>query len=176
MESLKNTLVEKDKQIKCLEVKLAEVDQRTQDDSLEFAGLIPKNDEQTFDAIKRIASIAGVEIKEEDIVEVKRIPDKRPGVPPKFHVKLNNRQKRYQLLANRKLLNSATSQDPGSQRIYISEILSPHYKDLLWRTKSKAKETGFNYVWYKDSKIMIRKKEGEKIIYIKHADDLIKMV
>lgn len=48
IEMLTNVVTEKDRQINCPEVRLAEVEERTQDGSLEFVGLIKKNDRQFF--------------------------------------------------------------------------------------------------------------------------------
>lgn len=175
VEAMRKEITAKDGIIKSLEVRLAEVEQRTREDTLEFAGIPEKEVEQPAEIIKRVAAAAGVDLKCEDILEIKKIPDRRPGVPPKFHVRFTNPQKRRLILLNRKLLNPNTTQGNGYQKIFISETLGAYFKDLLWRSKTKAKEMGYKYVWYKDCKVMVKKNESDRVIYIKHSDDLKKI-
>lgn len=176
VEAMRKELTAKDGIIKSLEVRLAEVEQRTREDTLEFAGIPEREGEQHSETIKRVAAVTGVDLKSEDILDIKKIPDRRPGVPPKLQVRFSNPQKRRQILLNRKQLNVSTTQGNVFQKIFISEILGAYFKDLLWRSKTKAKEMGYKFVWYKECKIMIKKNESDRIIYIKHSDDLKKIV
>lgn len=175
VESMRKELTAKDGIIKSLEIRLAEVEQKTREDTLEFAGIPEKEGEQPAETIKRVAGVTGVDLKVDDILDIKKIPDRRPGVPSKLHVRFTNLQKRRQILLNKKHLTSTTTLGNGYQKIYISEILGAYYKDLLWRAKTKAKEMGYKYVWYKECKVMVKKNESDRVTYIKHSDDLKKI-
>jgi len=60
--------------------------------------------------------------------------------------------------------------------IFIGEELSQYHKEILWKAKQIAKDKNYQYVWYKQGKVMLRKQQHDKIIYIKHLDDMVKII
>lgn len=76
VESMRKELKEKYKVIKIIEVRLAEVEQTSLEDTFKFAGLPEKEEKQTPERIKRVTAVAGVDLQGEDILDVKKIPDR----------------------------------------------------------------------------------------------------
>ncbi|KAE8744657.1 hypothetical protein FOCC_FOCC008718 [Frankliniella occidentalis] len=54
--------------------------------------------------------------------------------------------------------------------VYINEHLTPFMKDLLWKTKTAAREAGHTMTWYKNNKKLVKK--DKKIITIKNESDI----
>lgn len=46
------------------------------------------------------------------------------------------------------------------------------YKDLFWKAKNRAKETGHKYVWFKRGKLYVRKDQGDRVNRISVEEDI----
>lgn len=176
VENLRKELNEKNLIIKNFEIRLASLEQTSKEDALEVAGIPPCEGEQPSETVKKLAAAVGVELLPHDILEAKRIPDRRPGAPPKICIRFTDIRKRNLLLINRKKIHHDILKYFNCEKIFISAILNPYFKELLWKTKQICKEKKFSYVWYKDEKILVKKSATDKIIYIKHSDDLCKII
>ena len=60
----------------------------------------------------------------------------------------------------------------GTTQIFVNENLTRFRKNLLWRTKQKAKDNGFKYVWTRNGNICVRFSENCDAIMIKNEQDL----
>lgn len=69
-----------------------------------------------------------------------------------------------------------TAQDigrEGSAKIYLRESLAPATAFLLWKAKQELKETGLcKFVWCKTGRVLARKCENEKPLFIKSLRDV----
>lgn len=175
-ENIKKDMNEKNNTIKKLEIRLAEIETFSKCNNLEIAGIPQKIREQPIEIVRKVAAAAGITIQHTDITEVIRVPDRRNGAPPKLLVTFSEKRKRDSLLEKKKEINYNEIKDLTTSPIYIGEELSPFHKEILWKTKQVAREKNYQYVWYKQGKIMIRKKQDDKIIYIKHLDDMAKII
>lgn len=173
---IKKEQQEKNTIIKQLEIKIADMEYKTRSNYMEIAGIPQKNGEQQIEVVKRVAEAAGVELKYAEIIDVKRIPDRRINAPPKILVQFTDKIVRDKIIQNKKNIDYAKIKDISTETIYIAEEISFYHKELLWRTKQTAKEKNYAYVWFKDGKIMVRRMPNEKLIYIRHVDDLKKIV
>lgn len=136
-----------------------------------MAGVELRPGEQATEAVLRVSSALGLPILQQDIRLVTRTQDRRRNTPDKLQITLFSQKTRDALLS---LKNAAKTLNPNSP-IFLSEVLSPYYKELLWKTKQTAKETLHQFVWFKSNKLLVRKASGDKIIQIKHENDLKKM-
>ena len=59
-----------------------------------------------------------------------------------------------------------------SQNVYINKQLTPHFKKLIWLTKTKAKSTNWKFVWFKNYKVLEKKSEGDCTIEIQLVTDI----
>ena len=60
----------------------------------------------------------------------------------------------------------------GVESIFINENLTYHKKKPFWKSKQKAKETGFKFYWTLNGNVFVRKSEDDKPILIKNVHDL----
>ena len=56
--------------------------------------------------------------------------------------------------------------------LYINENLTQRRKRLFWKTKQKASELNYNYIWSNSGQIYVRKDEESNRILIKTESDL----
>jgi len=56
--------------------------------------------------------------------------------------------------------------------LYVIAFLIQIHKNLFYKTKSYAREAGYKFVWFKDSKLFIKKNENCKPILIGHESSL----
>jgi hypothetical protein len=60
-----------------------------------------------------------------------------------------------------------------NSRIYINENLSPFFRELLWKSKIRAKEAGYKFIWYSFGKILVRKDASDnKVFKVFDFDDI----
>ena len=75
-----------------------------------------------------------------------------------------------------KKLNAGDLGFKGNNRVYINDHLTLENKLLLNKTKVQAKERGFEHVWVRGYKILVRKNSASPKHYIKTELDLKKFV
>lgn len=61
----------------------------------------------------------------------------------------------------------------SKQKIYINESLTKENKQLLFKTKEKARDASYKYVWSKEGKIFVRKNDNSRVHRIKNEHDLV---
>lgn len=176
LENMKKAEKEKNATIKKLELRLDEIEYDSRLDSLEIAGIPQKNGEQLVEIVKKVATAAGITVIHADIANATRITDRRFNAPPKILVKFTDIKQKDIILSKKRELDLDLLKDLTNENVYIGEVISPYRKELLWKTKQLAKEKNYEYVWIKNGKIMVRKCQDQKIIYINHLDDLVKLI
>lgn len=107
-------------------------------------------------------------LSKHDIVAIHRLPS-RPEKIPGIIVRFANQEMRDKLLEKRQELKTA---DP---KVFVQENLTKHARALLFEAKSWAKDHNFQYAWYRNGRILIRRKDGEKAFLIKNTGDLEKI-
>lgn len=175
-ENIKKDLSEKNNIIKKLEIRLADIETISKGNNLEIAGIPQQNREQPAEIIRQVAAAAGITIKHTDITNVIRVPDRRNGAPPKLLVTFSEKRQRDSLLEKKKDINYEEIKNLTTSQIYIGEELSPYHKEILWKAKQIAKEKNYQFVWFKHGKVMLRKEQQAKIKYIRHIDDLVRII
>lgn len=158
--------------ISSLEYRIAEIEQEKLSNSLEMAGVKLQPGEPPVEAILRVASSLGMPLLPQDLQMVTTTQDRRHNTPDKLRAAFHSLKTRDSFLTLKNTAKTLNSNSP----IYISEVLTPYYKELLWKTKQVAKEKKFQFIWFKTGKLLVRKAPGEKIIQIKHVNDFKKMM
>lgn len=59
-----------------------------------------------------------------------------------------------------------------AKRVFVNDELTQLNRYLLWKTKNKAKELQWKFVWVKDGRIMAKKEETTRIFYIRNEPDI----
>lgn len=79
--------------------------------------------------------------------------------------------------AEKKKLNAGVfGAEHSGKKIFINDTLTKFMRDLFKRAKEVVKEKEFKFIWVRNSTILLRKKEGDKVIIIKSFVDLDKLI
>lgn len=65
-----------------------------------------------------------------------------------------------------------TNEKGQDKKIFINDELTAYYRNLLWKTKTKAKECNWKYVRVKDGGILAKKNDTSRPIYIRKISDI----
>lgn len=169
---------EKDKQIKNMEEQIGNLQQYTRNQNLEIFGVPETHDENCKDIVFKIARELQVDLKCEEIDVSHRIRSAKPNTTPSIVARITTRTKR-DLLIQKKALVNTNRNIPGleiGEKIYISEHLTPQNKALLRATKIRAREYNYKFVWFKNSKILVRKSENTAVIRIFNESDVVNKI
>jgi ribosome-binding protein aMBF1 (putative translation factor) len=120
------------------------------------------------DIVLKVAQVLHIDLASSEIDAAHRLPSRKTTQPPKIIVQFVSRKKRDEFMSARRQLAIVNSQrivnGNSKDRIYINDNLTQFYKELLWRTKNKAKELGYKFVWFKFEKVLVRKNETDRDI------------
>ena len=133
----------------------------------------------TLDLAKKI----NVDLEEEDISIVHRLPvkqrrsedqsgSKTTKTYPTVIVSFVSRQKRNEMYENRFKAKEIDDFPVEGMKNLGYENLTQRQKQLFWKTKQKAKELGFKYFWSNNGQIYTRENGDAEKIHIKTEDDL----
>lgn len=105
------------------------------------------------------------ELTERDVVNVHRQPSKE-GKLPDIIVRFPSHNVRDEWFDKTKILRRPQDKE------CILENLTKQSRELYWRTREWANDNNVQYVWHKNGKILIRKKDGEQAIHVKSWEGL----
>ena len=167
------------------QLNIDEIEQYDRWQNLELQGVpFTKNKDViqiTLDLINKLE----VDIDEEDISIVHRLPVKqrfgrtrfdKPANYPTIIMRLISRQKRNEIYAKR--FNAKSIEEfpvEGMAHLFVNENLTQRRKRLFWLSKQKAKELGYSYFWTHNRQIFVRKNEESEKIFIRTESDLDKL-
>ncbi|XP_045455953.1 uncharacterized protein LOC123665736 [Melitaea cinxia] len=165
------------KEIARLNSELEERDQWARANNVEIKGIPQKKDENLYSLVQNIGNCVNFPIKKEDINYIARVPTRSPNMAKPIIICFNNRYMKEDLVAvaRKHNLNISDIGYSSSSTFYINDHLTQHYKSLLGKAKSRAKEVGFKYIWVKHSKIMARKTDSSPVFFIKNEKDLARI-
>lgn len=153
---------------------LRDLEQYSRKSQLEFGGIPQNPNEKPEDleaAVIDIANQLEVNLQSDDIEAIHRIPTRFKPSP--IIVAFVNRKKRELLLNNRYKHSISYA---NSNKITIRESLSKHFRELLNRTKEKAEENKYDFCWFKNKQIYVkRKKDSREVIIVRDYEDLNKL-
>lgn len=129
--------------------------------------------ENLKEVIQKVAHSFGLDnYRPEHIDAAHRIPNRNKEKPSTIIIQFKHREGRDAWVAQRKkvVTNDDIHKNGNGRRIYLNENMTPHYKELFWKTKMYAKEHNIKYVWFLRGKIMTRKQEGDKEVKIVRSE------
>lgn len=178
IETLLVQIKEKDDTIEQLVTRVNHLEQYERKCNFEISELQVVDGERLEDTVVKVAEKLGVAIKEEEIDAVHRLPGRKGKIAPVI-VQLMSRKKR-DLIVNKRnsvnILNADLIANGNNQKIFINENLTPYFKNLLWQTKSVARDKSYKYVWFKNCKVLVRKGDTDPVMRIFNAGDLAKLI
>ncbi|KAJ0171261.1 hypothetical protein K1T71_002050 [Dendrolimus kikuchii] len=153
-------------------------DQWSRMNNAEIKGIPFIKSENLFSILEKIGIAINYKVDKSQINYISRIPtfnNKEKSVIVSFLNRYIKEDFVAAARAKKSLLASALGFADSNQRVFVNDHLSPEYKKLLTKTKSVAKEKGFQYVWVKFSKIHVRKNDTSHVLTINSPQDLLKL-
>lgn len=174
---IKDENKERDSKIEELTKRIIQLEQHENDKKLEIHGIEESPGENIEEKMLNIAAKLNVKLEVRDLESAQRVhawhkEGPSPVIVEFRSVKIcNNIKEKKRSIINNKDVSGGNSE----RKIYIYEYLSAYYKKLLWETKQHAREKGWKYVWVQNSRVLVRKNDGSRILNIRDPTDFAKI-
>lgn len=183
-------LLQKEKQlyrdcIQNLELKVEDLQQLSRSSCVEIRNIPLKENECAKDlyaVVARVSAAVNVPLKDNDIRDVYRLPGK-PGTVRPVVAEFMTMETKNVLLSSVRSFNSKQPKESrlsttnigglGDYRpIYVSEFLPASSRKLFFAAREFAKLKEYKFCWSANGNILLRKKEGVKLILVKSEQTL----
>ncbi|KAI5641014.1 hypothetical protein NE865_06670 [Phthorimaea operculella] len=164
-----------------IENDLNEREQWSRMSNIEIKGIKPSANENLFNVVIALGNHIQYPIQKAQINFVTRVPTRDPQFTKPIIVCFNSRYVKEDFIAAARSSMKTSPITPitlglaGTEKIYVNDHLTPHFKTLLTKAKKIKEDKGFQYLWVKHCKIFFRKTDTSPIINIKSERDLIKL-
>jgi regulator of replication initiation timing len=155
--------------------------------NLEISGIPFNKGESLLLILRNICVKVGFTLQDSDVDSIHRVrrflsaensTQKTPR-PPAIVVRFTQRKRKDELLSAVRARRGITTADielPGpASSVYIGDHLTPDNKLLLKRAREIKSELHYSYLWIRDCRILMRKKDNTRVIYINSHADLDKL-
>ncbi|XP_026331178.1 uncharacterized protein LOC113238568 [Hyposmocoma kahamanoa] len=163
--------------------------------NLEISGVPVTSGENVHSILDLLCVKVGVGLDERDVDRVHRVrrfeaaaavgnltgrqQQQQPARHPAIIVRFTRRVCKDRVLAATRARRGLTSADLGlpgpSSNIYVGDHLTPASKLLLRRARELKAELGYEYLWVRDGKILMRKSDKSRVILIIKNEDFEKL-
>lgn len=151
------------------------LEQKSLDNFVEIVGVPNINNEDCKLTVKKISTALNVEV---DVVNAFRVQSKFNKRPNKIVAEVINKQYKRVLIETArktKLTGIRIDSNWRNEAIYINDSLTQFNRNLFFKTKTFARDNGYKFVWFKDSKLFIKKDEHSKAILLENELSLTKL-
>lgn len=168
-----------------LSQRVNQMEQHTRQNNVELQCVPEGKNENLVKIVFELSKVVGCQLKESDILYCSRTAklNRTSPRPRSIIVQLASPGLRDQFLAAtitynkgksiEKKLNSTSIGISGKcTPIFVAEHLSPTNKALHAAARSRAKETGYKFVWVRNGRIFMRKREDTDHVLVKSMDML----
>lgn len=124
-------------------------------------------EENLREMMSKIGRKIGMDIKDQDIVNIYRKPVKKSGKPGDIIIKYCNQQMKEKVLAGIrkcKLMHRDIGIDCNLGRIYGNEELTTEGKNIYFAALKNKKEKRWKFLWTRGGRIYLKKEEGGNVI------------
>ncbi|XP_031568584.1 uncharacterized protein LOC116303223 [Actinia tenebrosa] len=153
-----------------LHSELDDVQQYLRRDCIEIVGIPKLEDDDPVELVKELCSSIDVELDEDDISTVHRLPDTR-SVKDRMIAKFVRRSKKEEVYNNRQKLHGKTAKSLPSvkadnnnnnskSRIFINESLTINRKKLFSKVYDFKKKNRYKHLWTMNGKIYLKKDDS----------------
>lgn len=166
-------------ELSLVQSKLLEMEADKVSTKLMINGAFDKDDSEKvlFEKSLKVLSFVDNSMIKEHLVNIKTIPVKNKA--PVVSVTLSKSEMVKNIIKKRREVEVLNTQSCGintsNTKIYINEHLSDITYNLLKEAK-KCKDHGFKFVWYQNGSVLLRKREGDKIIKVRNTLHLQKIL
>lgn len=182
VESLRSENFTLKKRVAELENKVEENEQYMRSNTLEIQG-VPEPESKTedvYEVVRKVGVALDMNIPREAIDICHRL-GKRPNsdTPAGIIVKFVRREDKIKMLEKRRVKRNLSTQHLGYKQaavpVYVNESLSPARRKLLAEARRLKREKGYTFLWVRNGKIFLRKKEGDPVTLISSLDQIKSM-
>ncbi|KAH9367301.1 hypothetical protein HPB48_011924 [Haemaphysalis longicornis] len=157
----------KHREIKEISIALNDAEQYSRRKNIEVHGVPLKDEENLMDVLTEIAGKLQLSTPTvETVSTAHRLKAKEGKIPP-IIMRFRKRDDRDKWCTKRTTLRE--------EGIFINGNLTQYAKQLLWATKTKAREKNYKFAWTRNGKVLVKEKEGAPKIWIKSGDDLYQL-
>ncbi|CAB3233704.1 unnamed protein product [Arctia plantaginis] len=156
-----------------------ESEQRSRMNNIEIKGVPMTNSENLFTIVAKIGDIIKCPIPKDKINYVARVPMRNDKLNKNIICSVHNNYLKSDFVSAAKKHKNLKISDLGLQgdnTIYINDHLTLQNKMLLNKTKTQAKDRGFEHIWIQGCNIFIRKNNTSPRLHIKNEQDLKKFL
>lgn len=178
LDSVEGKIASVSKRVEELESSNEKCEQQMLNYQIDILGLPVCSDENVVDKVIRLINQGlHVEINEHHIDNCYVV--KRDNIS-KVVVKLTSQLLKNKIIEakikNKKSITTAIfDTSTTSKPIFINEAMTAKTRDLFTKAKVMKTEHKYKYLWIRNGNLMMRKDNGERIIFIKTASDLEKI-
>lgn len=171
--------------IESLNAKMNDLDQKARLKNLEILGVPEKNNENLFEVVGQICENLNVNLDQNDIDFVNRVPSNPRYSSNKKFKNIIGRCRTLKVrdnIMNALKLKRTQNGDQSdlsieglSNNIYVNEHLTLANKIIHKETRDIAGRKGYKFVWIKNGNIFVRKNETSPILHIKNSESVKKL-
>lgn len=160
-----------------LETRLNDIEQEKMGNRIVVKGIPRQNKEITpMQILKKVTAAINVRLEDKDVKECYIKNNTRESEKQIMMVKLTNEEIKNVIIEKKKqarnIRASQCNLHGGEGTIYIEEQLTDHNSRIFFAARQLKKEAGYKYVWVSAGKILVRKKEGDRIKQITSDKDV----
>lgn len=123
------------------------------------------------DMVMDVARMTGAGIRKEEIDEAYFTRRDKQANKASLVVKFTNKKSKTEFMRDKKKLHEIE----GMKAVYVNDFLTKENLDLLRHAKS-LRAVGFKFVYVQNGKVMAKKQEKAKAIWMKSMDDIDNML
>lgn len=160
-----------------VEAQQQDYEQRSRLNNIEIKGVPLHSSENLFSILDKIGNIIQCQIPKEQISYIARVPMRSDSRNKTIICSVVNSYLKQDFIAAAKKHKNITVNElglHGDSKIFINDHLTTSNKLLLNKTKSLARERGFEFVWVQACKIFVRKSQTSPKYQIRTEEDLKK--
>ncbi|XP_059062313.1 uncharacterized protein LOC131855104 [Achroia grisella] len=163
-------------EIKVLENKIADIEQRGREKNIEISNLPENNDEDLYKVLEELCGLMEISVNLSDIESINRVPhmDKNDQRPRNIIVKFFTKRQRDKVLQNCKPTKGFMVMGKPHM-VFINEHLTIRNKLLYKQCREAAKRNDFKYTWIKHGVILIRKSDISPVFAVRTHDEIAKI-
>lgn len=161
--------------INFLQKRMNNLEQKALDNFVEIIGVPEIKNENCKKTVEKIATSLKLEIK---VVDAFRVHSKLNTRPSKIVAELTMKQNKKEMIdlsRKTKLTGSNVDAEWKNNAIYVNDNLTQFNRNLFFKTKTFARESGYRYVWFKDTKLFIKKNDNSKAFLVDSELSLTKL-
>lgn len=158
-----------------LQKRMNNLEQKALDNFVEIIGVPEINNENCKKTVEKIATSLKLEI---EVVNAFRVHSKLNTRPSKIVAELTMKQNKREMIdlsRKTKLTGSNVDAEWKNNAIYVNDNLTQFNRNLFFKTKTFARESGYRYVWFKDTKLFIKKNDNSKAFLVDSELSLTKI-